>query len=123
MEKNMDYSNNNKMELLITKANELVSSIDNFSSNIRDGEIDSLSLRLQNAARTVPDRLSGSFSLTGKTDRIRTAIKIFEALSSCKDYLYLVEKLSVGQTGDLIKKIDDISNLLYDDYPGFAYAG
>jgi|GEM_PF-1878413 len=118
----MNHNNHQKISQLISKANELVSSIDNFSRTIPEGEIYHLSNRLQHSARTVPDKLNSSLNARGKTEQIRMAIKIFEALSDCRDYLHLVEKLRFGKTDDLIQKVDDISNLLYHDYPNLVLA-
>ncbi len=118
----MENTENPKATLMIDKAKELINSIDNFSINIPEGEIFHISNRLKHCVRGVPDKLSNSFVVARKTEQIRMAIRAFEALSECRDYLSLVEKLRYGKTIDLIQQVDEISNMLYDNYPNLKYA-
>lgn len=112
-----------ELELMIVKVQELIDSIDDFSSTIPDSENYYISNRLKNCVREVPNKLLNSFQVENNADQIRLAIKAAGALSECKDYLYLVENLSYGKTKHLISQVDDINDLLFNRYPNLKFAG
>lgn len=102
---------------IFEKTEDLAGKIENFSKTLPGSEIYNLKERLNASIDNISDKLYKSFYGISRTERIRFAIRVFEALSDCRDYLTLAEKLRYGKTHDMVTKLDDILHLLYIDYP------
>jgi four helix bundle protein len=102
--------------IVCAKTDELVQSIVSLSNTLPDSELYDLRTRLKNSVTSVLPNLEEGFRNNQRVERIRHWIRATSHLEECRDYLNLVESLRYGKTSHLLDKINEISDLLKQDY-------
>ncbi len=98
------------------KTDELVSKIVSFSESLPKDDLRDIRKRLRTSADMVAPALEEGFRKRNKVDKIRQWIKANGMLEECKDYLLLVKTLKYGQTDELVKHVEEVSELLKENY-------
>ena len=99
-------------EAISQKAEALVFSVTRFSETLPSNEIYHLKMRLQNCVTGLPDSLLNGLEKKSKIDKIRSFVAANGCLEECRNYLTLVEKMKYGSVSDILKQVDEVSDLL-----------
>ncbi|MFP4528974.1 MAG: four helix bundle protein [Candidatus Kapaibacterium sp.] len=108
----MNYNQDDLRE----KAIRLVQSIDSFTDSLPLSEIYQLRKRLKYCISNLPPNIEKGLKDSGKLNRIRCFIKANGSLEECREYLELVEKLKYAPTDKLKEQVDEIRQLLVEEY-------
>ncbi len=95
---------------------ELVNSLKEFSQNMPNDEVYELKRMLCTSANTLPETVETASQMSGKFGVIRGMIRINSNLDECKNYLSMAEKLKFGKTEEIIKKVNDYSNIINNTF-------
>lgn len=107
----------NLREAVITlKAGKLVESVVSFSKELPKSELYELRTRLRHCIMHVPENIEKSFKECKKIERLRRQIMASTYLDECRDYLQLIRNLNYGETGELIREVDEITKMLNNGY-------
>lgn len=106
---------------VLQKSEELVSSLKNFSDNLPDAGIFNIRMKLSSCLNEVPEKIRVGLSETKKTEKIRSLVGVFSALSECRDYLELIESLKYADTDSLKSEVDALGRMLSKDSHPLRY--
>ena len=99
------------------KASNLTETIISFNDDLPEEELVDLKRRLSETVSCVTPAIEAGFKKTKRVEKLREWIRANVYLLECRDYLYMVEKFSFKKTEHLIEMIDELDDLLKDNYP------
>lgn len=108
----MQNLKNYSEEQLYSKAKKLVNDIINFSENLPKNHFMDITNRLRFSVDKMPQTLYDGLRKDKKIDHIRAIIEADSCLAECKDQLNIVEMLRYADTKDIMKEIDEFTNIL-----------
>ncbi len=103
-----------KDTLLWKKAIELVEGVEVFTDNIPCKELDvyNINNKLRNSVSEIPVYIEESYLQPTKTGRGKTIFMTDFTLNECKDYLSQAKRLKLGETDDLVERVEQLRLLL-----------
>jgi hypothetical protein len=113
-------SNTNELlrsSVIKLKTEELLDSMTYLSDTMPSSPFFGLSESLKMSAMDLPNRIEQGIKPGTKIDKIRSFIKANGLLEGAKGYLYLVDKLKLGETKHLVSMINELSELMSKDLP------
>ncbi|MFB3920646.1 MAG: four helix bundle protein [Terriglobia bacterium] len=101
--------------LVWQKAHDLVLAIYKLTATFPRSETYGLSIQMRRAAVSIPANIAEGFRKRGKPDKARFMNTAEGSLEETRYYLRLAQDLNYGQTGPLVRQVEEISRLL-DSY-------
>ena len=101
--------------LVWQKAHDLVLAVYKLTATFPRSETYGLSIQMRRAAVSIPANIAEGFRKRGKPDKARFMNTAEGSLEETRYYLRLAQDLNYGQTGPLVRQVEEISRLL-DSY-------
>jgi len=98
--------------LVWRKAHEFVLSVYRFTAAFPKHEMYGLSAQMRRAALSIPANIAEGFRKRGKADKARLMNVAQGSLEESRYYLMLAQDLGYGETGQLMKSLEEVSRFL-----------
>ena len=98
--------------LVWQKAHQFVLDVYGYSGGFPRSEMYGLSAQLRRAAVSTPANISEGFRRRGKADKARFMNIAQGSLEECRYYLILAQDLNYGDTGELVRQLEEVSRML-----------
>jgi four helix bundle protein len=98
--------------LVWQKAHQFVLGIYRYSGEFPRSEVYGLSAQLRRAAVSTPANISEGFRRRGKADKARFMNIAQGSLEECRYYLILAQDLNYGDSGELMRQLEEVSRML-----------
>lgn len=98
--------------LVWQKAHQFVFGVYRYSAEFPRSEVYGLSSQLRRAAVSAPANISEGFRRRGKPDKARFMNIAQGSLEECRYYLILAQDLNYGDSGELMRQLDEVSRML-----------
>jgi four helix bundle protein len=94
------------------KAHQFVLGVYRYSAEFPRSEVYGLSAQLRRAAVSTPANISEGFRRRGKADKARFMNIAQGSLEECRYYLILAQDLNYGDSGELMRQLEEVSRML-----------
>ncbi len=98
--------------LVWQKAHQFVLAVYRYSADFPRSEVYGLSSQLRRAAVSAPANISEGFRRRGKADKARFMNIAQGSLEECRYYLILAQDLDYGDSGELLRQLEEVSRML-----------
>ncbi len=98
--------------LVWQKSHDLVLSVYKLTSTFPRSETYGLSIQMRRAAVSIPANIAEGFRKRGKLDKARFMNTAEGSLEETRYYLRLAKDLKYGETGPILRQVEEISRLL-----------
>jgi four helix bundle protein len=98
--------------LVWQKAHQFALEVYRYSAEFSRSEVYGLSAQLRRAAVSIPANIAEGFRRRGKPDKARFMNIAQGSLEECRYYLILAEDLNYGDSGELMRKLEEVSRML-----------
>ncbi len=95
------------------KAHQFVLDVYRYSAEFPRSEVYGLSSQLRRAAVSIPANISEGFRRRGKADKARFMNIAQGSLEECRYYLILGQDLKYGDSGELMRQVEEVSRMLF----------
>jgi len=98
--------------LVWQKSHDLVLAVYKLTATFPRSETYGLSIQMRRAAVSIPVNIAEGFRKRGKPDKARYMNTAEGSLEETRYYLRLAQDLSYGETGPILRQVEEISRLL-----------
>ena len=98
--------------LVWQKAHQFVLEVYRYSAEFPRLEVYGLSAQLRRAAVSIPANVAEGFRRRGKPDKARFMNIAQGSLEECRYYLILAKDLNYGDSGELLRQLEEVSRML-----------